>query len=50
MSVLKTGLLGLGTVGQAVFNALADNQQTIAQRSGGSITVKRALILHPERH
>lgn len=47
---MKIGLLGLGTVGQAVLDALAENHEIIAQRSGGPITVKRALILHPERH
>lgn len=43
-------MLGLGTVGQAVLSALTDNQETIAQRAGGPLSVKRALILHPERH
>jgi len=36
---LRIGLLGLGTVGAALFRALQDNQTSVKHRSGRSVTV-----------
>lgn len=47
---MKIGLMGLGTVGQAVLEGLRENRERIESRAGGPVEVKRALILHPEKH
>ena len=47
---MKIGLLGLGTVGQAVVSALGANRDGITSLAAEEVEVARALILHPERH
>src|SRR6185295_15060131 len=40
MKSINVGLLGIGTVGGGTFTVLARNQEEIARRAGGAITMK----------
>ena len=42
--VVHIGLLGLGTVGSGVVKSLASNREHIEQRTGFSVSVRRALV------
>lgn len=42
--IIKIGLLGLGTVGRGVYRILQDNQQSIEQRVGRKLEIKRILV------
>jgi len=47
---VKIGLLGLGTVGRAVVQALRENRDRIEARAGVPLEVARALVRRPELH
>lgn len=42
--VIKIGLLGLGTVGRGVYRILTDNEESIRQRAGIKIEIKKILV------
>lgn len=48
---IKIGLLGSGTVGTGVVRVLRENASDIAQKAGGTITVKKVLVrdIHKQR-
>lgn len=47
---MKIGLLGLGTVGRAVVEALRENRERIEARAGVSLEIVRALVRDPGKH
>ncbi|RYD02964.1 hypothetical protein N752_22520 [Desulforamulus aquiferis] len=48
--VIKVGLLGLGTVGRGVYRILIDNAESIKQRVGIELEVKKILVRSLEKN
>ncbi len=48
--LITVGLMGHGTVGRAFLKALDQNAQTVANRVGDVVSVRRILVRDPSRH
>jgi homoserine dehydrogenase len=48
-SLLRIGILGLGTVGSGTLRALQENQAAIERKVGARLVVKKICVLHPDK-
>jgi homoserine dehydrogenase len=48
-SVLRIGILGLGTVGSGTLRALQENAEAIERKVGARLVVKKICVLHPDK-
>ncbi|HOC31176.1 MAG TPA: homoserine dehydrogenase, partial [Armatimonadota bacterium] len=47
--IVHIGLLGFGNVGTGAYRTLQENRESIAQKVGAEVRIKRIAVAHPDR-